>query len=551
TVMQTSAGEQLDDKTDDETITIDASSAAYLIVDTQNSESETAGTAFDITVTARTSEHATATDYVGTKSLTWTTNATASPDGTNRSIPSDGNRMFTAGVLTITDGGTLYDSGEGTRYIRVSDDGGLNSNNSYSGGQTITVNDGIHAETRIKTADETADGDYDNNISGADTLQGATQASPYASVNLYGVSYDAYGNLITDVSGTWGLTDNLSSAGPLSSGTGIDNVYTANTETGSVNTGTITLNNGYPDATGTITVDDDDGATVTGFGVTTDGADQHYVYASWANGSSGDDGATGDPTDYDIVWTVEGNGQIDNNTKWNAATSVGTSEKFSFSTGSWHIDMTPFPAGNKYFAIRTTDDVGNISVLASGAYTTTSDYSLPVELSSFTAFPDYGQIVLKWRTESEVNNLGFDLYRAISEEGPFEKITERRIEGAGTSASAVDYEYVDEKIEEGMTYFYKIESMDYDGTKYMKDIVVRVQELRVPKKFALSQNFPNPFNPRTIIRYTLPYATAVRLVIYNSSGQLVRTLVDGAQSMGVHSVSWNGETDSGVRAASG
>ncbi|MCK5381406.1 MAG: T9SS type A sorting domain-containing protein, partial [Candidatus Latescibacteria bacterium] len=140
---------------------------------------------------------------------------------------------------------------------------------------------------------------------------------------------------------------------------------------------------------------------------------------------------------------------------------------------------------------------------------------------------------------------------AISEEGPFEKITERRIEGAGTSASAVDYEYVDEKIEEGMTYFYKIESMDYDGTKYMKDIVVRVQELRVPKKFALSQNFPNPFNPETSIRYTLPYATAVRLVIYNSSGQLVRTLVDGAQSMGVHSVSWNGETDSGVRAASG
>jgi hypothetical protein len=66
-----------------------------------------------------------------------------------------------------------------------------------------------------------------------------------------------------------------------------------------------------------------------------------------------------------------------------------------------------------------------------------------------------------------------------------------------------------------------------------------------------AENYPNPFNPSTTIRYTLPEASSVRLTIYNVLGQEVRTLVNAAQSRGVHSVQWDGRDASGRQAATG
>jgi hypothetical protein len=68
--------------------------------------------------------------------------------------------------------------------------------------------------------------------------------------------------------------------------------------------------------------------------------------------------------------------------------------------------------------------------------------------------------------------------------------------------------------------------------------------------FALSVN-PNPFNPETTIAYTLPAAGSVSLEIYNSRGQLVRSLLLQEQSAGEHSLIWNGKDDSGHSVASG
>jgi subtilisin family serine protease len=69
--------------------------------------------------------------------------------------------------------------------------------------------------------------------------------------------------------------------------------------------------------------------------------------------------------------------------------------------------------------------------------------------------------------------------------------------------------------------------------------------------FSLDQNRPNPFNGQTSIRYQLPSEGRVKISVYNISGQLVRTLVDGKQSPGVYNAVWNGRDNSGRPVSAG
>jgi hypothetical protein len=66
--------------------------------------------------------------------------------------------------------------------------------------------------------------------------------------------------------------------------------------------------------------------------------------------------------------------------------------------------------------------------------------------------------------------------------------------------------------------------------------VVGVAKEEIPASFFLAQNFPNPFNPTTVIRYGLPQKSLVRLTLYNMLGQEVRALVEGERSAGYHEV---------------
>lgn len=73
----------------------------------------------------------------------------------------------------------------------------------------------------------------------------------------------------------------------------------------------------------------------------------------------------------------------------------------------------------------------------------------------------------------------------------------------------------------------------------------------IPSSFELHQNFPNPFNPETTIKYQLPEAGDVKLEVYNIQGQLIHTLVNGNQSAGEHHAIWNGTDASGSTVVSG
>jgi hypothetical protein len=70
-------------------------------------------------------------------------------------------------------------------------------------------------------------------------------------------------------------------------------------------------------------------------------------------------------------------------------------------------------------------------------------------------------------------------------------------------------------------------------------------------QFAVDQNVPNPFNPSTEIHYSLPFAMAMSLKIYDVEGRMIRTLAEGTMTAGDHVATWDGRDGQGTSVASG
>ena len=73
----------------------------------------------------------------------------------------------------------------------------------------------------------------------------------------------------------------------------------------------------------------------------------------------------------------------------------------------------------------------------------------------------------------------------------------------------------------------------------------------MPAQFALGQNFPNPFNPATHVQVSLPRQSTVSVRVYDTVGQLVRTLMQGEQEAGLYLLAWDGRNEAGIEVASG
>jgi len=76
-------------------------------------------------------------------------------------------------------------------------------------------------------------------------------------------------------------------------------------------------------------------------------------------------------------------------------------------------------------------------------------------------------------------------------------------------------------------------------------------EKQAPKRFHLAQNYPNPFNPTTTIEYDLPQESDIELMIYNSVGQKIRTLIRSHQPAGSYMLQWDGTDDYGHPVSAG
>ena len=111
-------------------------------------------------------------------------------------------------------------------------------------------------------------------------------------------------------------------------------------------------------------------------------------------------------------------------------------------------------AGDTYYGNR--DDMGTPAFRAGGA--------LPVSLSKFRPERlDSGAVVVRWITESELNNAGFNILRSETRDGEFTKLNTNLIAGQGTISERTVYEYADTSAKPNVVYYYQIQDVSLDG----------------------------------------------------------------------------------------
>jgi uncharacterized protein (TIGR03790 family) len=175
--------------------------------------------------------------------------------------------------------------------------------------------------------------------------------------------------------------------------------------------------------------------------------------------------------------------------------------------------------------------------------TTNASHPLPVEMTTFRATAANSSVTLAWATATEVNNFGFDVERRYAN-GLWKKVG--FIAGSGTSNLAHVYSYTDRTPMPG-TIAYRLKQVDNNGAfAYSQEITAAVA-LPGRETSKLLGNYPNPFNPQTMIKFQLYQSAMVSLKIYNTIGQEVATLVNGQMQEGEYEVPFSaGQLSSGM-----
>ena len=223
-------------------------------------------------------------------------------------------------------------------------------------------------------------------------------------------------------------------------------------------------------------------------------------------------------------------------------THVGPNASSSGTTMRYRTDTTGGNSGSPVINALTNVAVGvhthggcsssggnnnGTSFFNTAFWTAVDEGNVPVELSSFNASVVDGIVELSWITATETNNNGFEIQRSNGSD--FESID--FVDGNGTTTEPNAYSYSDKSLSVG-TYIYRLKQIDFDGTfSYSKTIEV---EIAAPSSFALEQNFPNPFNPSTTIKFSIPVEADVKLNVYNTLGQEVAEVLNARLTEGYH-----------------
>jgi hypothetical protein len=189
--------------------------------------------------------------------------------------------------------------------------------------------------------------------------------------------------------------------------------------------------------------------------------------------------------------------------------------------------------------------------------------TLPVILSTFTADFINNTPTIYWETQSEVDNMGWNVYRNVQENfSTSALLTEFMIPGHGTTTEPSYYNFEDgiQYPEVGSVYYYWLESIDYSG---ISQVYSRVAQITVPDPSVNPpniepplvydfKNVPNPVNSSAHFQFTLDKSSMVSVSIYNILGELVKTLppVMSQPDETAH-IFWNGKDSNGKKLTSG
>jgi hypothetical protein len=160
--------------------------------------------------------------------------------------------------------------------------------------------------------------------------------------------------------------------------------------------------------------------------------------------------------------------------------------------------------------------------------------ALPVEMTSFTSTVTGNGVVLNWSTAYEKNNAGFNVERKL---GTGNWIDRGFVKGNGTTEFRHDYSFNDRFMNSGI-YQYRLKQLDYNGNIIYHDLgdVIRIG---TPADYELYQNFPNPFNPSTIISFALANDGVVTLKIFDNSGREISKILSEFRNAGYYNVDFD------------
>lgn len=170
--------------------------------------------------------------------------------------------------------------------------------------------------------------------------------------------------------------------------------------------------------------------------------------------------------------------------------------------------------------------------------------AVPVFLREFRAAWVDGHAVVQWRIEDEMGMASLGLYRQAGL-GVRVLVCEIPLTGQGS------YDVIDVAAEAGQDQRYWLRELGSESpTGWYGPAELSGSDL-LPGMLVLNCAQPNPFNPTTTIRFSLPEAGRARVLIYDQQGRLVRTLTDADLPAGEHEVDWDGRSDRRQQAPSG
>jgi len=170
---------------------------------------------------------------------------------------------------------------------------------------------------------------------------------------------------------------------------------------------------------------------------------------------------------------------------------------------------------------------------------------LKISMTSLTATAYVGKIALNWRTASEYNVEAWQIVRSEVADGDYTMIG--MLPGNGTTSQPHSYSFTDSDVVGGRRYYYKLISIDNMGTTAYGPVSAVAKAGPVISSLALSSNPAKNVG----IRFNLSKNALVSLKIYDITGRLVKTLVNGMMNPDAYNIVWNGSNNNGKHTGCG